>query len=803
MKFTISWLKEHLDYTASLDELSEKLTALGLEVEEITDRAKELEAFRVAHVVEAVQHPDADRLRVCKVDTGTEIVQVVCGAPNARTGMKGVFAPSGVYVPGTDLLLKPTKIRGVESNGMLVSEREMGISDEHDGIIEMPEDTEIGASFAVLAGLDDPVVEIAITPNHQDALGVYGIARDLAAGGFGQLKELDVSVVPGQFDSPISVRLNFDDDDQGPLPCSKFVGRYIRGVKNGASPKWLQDKLLAIGLRPISALVDLTNYVTYDLGRPLHVFDADKVDGGIQARLGEPVEKLLALDGEEYDIDADTCVIADDSRAVGLGGIMGGEETGCTEETTNVFVEAALFDPIRIATSGRKLGIESDARYRFERGVDPAFVESGMEIATRLVMDLCGGEPSNVVVAGTGPEWRKDVDLRKSRVKDLGGVEVPVTEMIEILEKLGFSPKDNGDLIQVAVPSWRMDVDGEADLVEEILRVHGYDNIPTAALPKMNVVAKPSVDLPQRRVRMAKRGLANRGMMEAVTWSFLPRAHADLFGGVPDEIVLVNPISADLDAMRPSLLPNLIAAAGRNHARGFNDVSLFEVGSEYHSDQPDGQTMVAAGIRSGQTSERHWGGNGKNFDAYDAKADALAVLDAVGGPAANAQVVTGAPDWYHPGRSGVLQLGPKNRLAAFGEIHPAVLEAMKVKGPLVGFEVYLDNVPLPRGKSATARPPLSVSDFQSVERDFAFEMDVDVSAAKIIRAAQGSDKKLISGVSIFDVYQGEHVAEGKKSVALSVRLQPTEKTLTEEEIDAVAAKVITNVEKASGGHLRH
>lgn len=775
MKFTISWLKEHLDYTASLDDLSEKLTALGLEVEEITDRAKELEAFRVAHVVEAVQHPDADRLRVCKVDTGTEIVQVVCGAPNARTGMKGVFAPSGVYVPGTDLLLKPTKIRGVESNGMLVSEREMGISDEHDGIIEMPEDTEIGASFAVLAGLDDPVIEIAITPNHQDALGVYGIARDLAAGGFGQLKELDVSAVPGQFESPISVRLNFGDDEQDPLPCSKFVGRYVRGVKNGPSPKWLQDKLLAIGLRPISALVDLTNYVTYDLGRPLHVFDADKVDGGIQARLGEPVEKLLALDGEEYDIDADTCVIADDSRAVGLGGIMGGEETGCTEETTNVFVEAALFDPIRIATSGRKLGIESDARYRFERGVDPAFVESGMEIATRLVMDLCGGEPSNVVVAGAGPEWQKDVDLRKSRVKDLGGVDVPVTEMKEILEKLGFSPKDSGDLIQVSVPSWRMDVDGEADLVEEILRVHGYDNIPTAALPKMNVVAKPSVDLPQRRVRMAKRGLANRGMMEAVTWSFLPRAHADLFGGVPDEIVLVNPISADLDAMRPSLLPNLIAAAGRNHARGFNDVSLFEVGSEYHSDQPDGQTMVAGGIRSGQTSERHWGGNGKNFDAYDAKADALAVLEAVSGPAANAQVVTGAPDWYHPGRSGVLQLGPKNRLAAFGEIHPAVLEAMKVKGPLVGFEVYLDNVPLPRGKSATARPPLSISDFQSVERDFAFEMDVDVSAVKIIRAAQGSDKKLISGVSIFDVYQGEHVAEGKKSVALSVRLQPTEK----------------------------
>lgn len=799
MKFTVSWLKEHLDYDASLEELSDKLTSIGLEVEDILDHSKTLDAFRVAHVIEAVPHPDADRLRVCKVDTGKEVVQVVCGAPNAKTGMKGVFAPSGSYVPGTDLLLKPTKIRGVESNGMLVSKREMGISDEHDGIIEMPEDAEIGASFVHLAGLDDPMIEIAITPNHQDALGVYGIARDLAASGFGTLKPLDTTAIAGTFESPISVRLNFTDVD--PLPCSKFAGRYIRGVKNGPSPKWLQKKLVAIGLRPISALVDITNLVTFDLARPLHVFDADKVNGDIQARLAKDEETLLALDGEEYKLDSDACVIADDTHALGLGGIMGGELSGCSEETVNVFIETALFDPVRIATTGRKLGIESDARYRFERGVDPAFVEPAVEIATRLILDLCGGEPSEVVIAGEGPDWHKTVELRKSRVKDLGGIDVPVAEMVAILDRLGFSPEDAGDVIRTTVPSWRMDVVGEADLVEEILRIYGYDNIEPVPLPVENVVAKPAVNAKQRRVRIAKRALADRGMMEAVTWSFLPRAHADLFGGVPDEIVLVNPISADLDAMRPSLLPNLIAAAGRNHARGFADISLFEVGSEYHSDQPEGQVMVAGGIRGGQTSSRHWAGGGRKFDAYDAKADALALLEAVGGPASSVQVVTGAPEWYHPGRSGVMQLGPKNRLAAFGEIHPRVLEAMKVKGPIVGFEIYLDNIPLPKSKE-TARPPLAVSDYQSVERDFAFEMDVDITADTIIRAVRGSDKKLITDVSIFDIYQGEKITAGKKSVAFSVRLQPTDRTLTEEEIDAVAAKVIGNIEKATGGSLR-
>ncbi|MFT6558961.1 phenylalanine--tRNA ligase subunit beta [Sneathiella sp.] len=800
MKFTVSWLREHLDFDATLEALSEKLTAIGLEVEEITDRAKELEAFRVCHVIKAEQHPDADRLRVCQVDTGSEVVQVVCGAPNAKSGMKGVFAPSGVYVPGTDLLLKPSKIRGVESNGMLVSEREMGVSDEHNGIIEMPAETEIGAQYAVLAGLDDPVIEIAITPNHQDALGVYGIARDLAASGFGTLKDLDVSAVPGHFDSPIKVELKFNDES--PLPCSKFLGRYVKGVKNGPSPKWMQDRLMSIGLRPISALVDITNFVTFDLGRPLHVFDADKLTGNIQPRLAKDGETLLALDGEEYTLGSEDCVIADDAAPQGIGGIMGGELSGCTEETTNVFIEAALFDPICVATTGRKLGIESDARYRFERGVDPDFVESGMEIATRLVMDLCGGEPSHVVSDGVGPDWHKKVSLRKARVLQLGGVDVPSDEMMTILNRLGFKPVDNGETIETDVPSWRMDIDGEADLVEEVMRMHGYDAIPTVPLPRATAVATPSLSFTQRRVRTARRALASRGMIEAVTYSFLPRAHADLFGGVDDSIVLDNPISSDLDAMRPSLLPNLIAAAGRNQSRGFTNISLFEVAGEYHSDKPDGQQTVAGGIRAGGTSDRHWAGNGRDYDVFDAKADVLALLEAVGGPAATAQVVTGAPEWYHPGRSGVLQLGPKNRLAVFGELHPAVLEAMKVKGPVVGFELYLDAIPKPKGVAKTAKEPLKVSDYQAVDRDFAFLMDVGVSADKVLKAAKGADKKLIADATIFDIYEGDKVAEGKKSVALSIRLEPMDGTLTDEQIEAVSQKVVQNVEKTSGGILR-
>ncbi|MCG8691873.1 MAG: phenylalanine--tRNA ligase subunit beta [Minwuiales bacterium] len=801
MKLTLSWLKEHLETDADLQTVVDKLTDIGLEVEEVIDRAAELAPFTVAHVVSAEQHPNADKLRVCIVDTGTEQVQVVCGAPNARTGMKGVFAPSGTTIPGTGLHLKPTNIRGVDSNGMLCSEREMGLSDEHDGIIDLPADAKVGEPFAALMGLGDPVIDIAITPNRQDCLGVHGIARDLAAAGLGRLKTLDIKPVPGDFDSPIGVDLDFPADRTG--DCPMFAGRLIRGVKNGPSPKWLQDKLLAIGLRPISTLVDITNYVTYDLNRPLHVFDADKLKGNLRVHPGIKGESLLALDGKEYPLDPEICAISDDSGPVSLGGIMGGETTGCTEETVNVFVEAALFDPVRTAASGRRLNILSDARYRFERGVDPSFVVTGMEAATRLIMDLCGGTPSHLVVSGKEPGWKRTVTLRPHRVAQLTGIEVPEPEMVRILGELGFEANANGGDYRVSVPPWRNDVDAEADLIEDISRIYGFDKLPTETLPRLDAVARPTLTPIQKRVRTARRALAGRGMVEAVTWSFLPREQARLFGGGDDQLVLANPISSDLDTMRPSILPNLIAAAGRNMDRGFANVALFEVGPQYADDSPTGQAIVAAGIRRGDTAGRHWAAGGRPVDTFDAKADALATLAACGAPVQSLQVQPGAADWYHPGRSGALQLGPKNVLAWFGDVHPAVLDAMDVKGPLVAFELFLANIPTPKGRATTTRPPLDISDLQAVERDFAFVVDAGTSADQLIRAARGADKALIADVQVFDVYEGERIGAGKKSIAISVRLEPREKTLTDAEIDAIGQKVVAQIAKATGGELRN
>ncbi|WP_416898041.1 MAG: phenylalanine--tRNA ligase subunit beta [Minwuia sp.] len=801
MKFTLSWLREHLETDATLDQVVEKLTAVGLEVEGVEDRAKELAPFTVCHVIEAVQHPDADRLRVCKVDTGSETVQVVCGAPNARTGMKGVFAHSGLTVPGTGLLLKPSKIRGVESNGMLVSEREMGLSDAHDGIIEMPADSPVGQPFAPLMGLDDPMIEVAITPNRQDCLGVHGIARDLAAAGLGTLKQPDLGGPDGQFESPIGVRFTFEDPETADA-CPVFHGCHVRGVKNGPSPKWLQERLLAIGLRPISTLVDITNFVTYDLGRPLHVFDADKVKGDIQVRLGKPGETFEALDGETYEMSGEECVIADDGGAHGFGGVMGGEANGCQPDTVNVFIESAWFDPVRTARTGRRHGIELDARYRFERGVDPESVAWGIRVAARLVTELCGGEPSHIVKAGEIPDITKTVTLRASRVKALGGVDVPEADIVRILSALGYEVSGGGEAIQAKVPSWRIDVDGEADLVEDVVRIFGYDKIETAMLPRLSEVAMPSLTAAQRNLRTVRRVLAGRGMVEAVTWSFLPRAQAELFGGGADEMMLSNPISSDLDCMRPSNLPNLIAAAGRNADRGMPNAALFEAGPQYRDPNPDGQDIVAAGIRRGQIGQRHWAGGLRAVDAFDAKADALAALGALGVDVGKPQVAAEAPDWYHPGRSGVIRLGPKNVLAHFGEIHPAVLDEMDVRGPVVGFEVFLDRVPLPKAGRTATRPPLQASDFPAVSRDFAFVVDRGVAAADIIRAAQGADRNLIEAVDVFDVYEGEHIGEGRKSVAIAVRMQPADKTLTDDEIEAIGQKIVANVAKTTGGELR-
>ena len=800
MKFTLGWLKDHLESEAAVDEIARRLTMLGLEVEEVIDKSAGLERFVVGYVTEAHPHPNADSLTVCLVDNGAEQIQVVCGAPNARAGMKGVFAGAGLTIPGTGLDLKRVDIRGVESRGMLCSEREMGMSEDHTHIIELPEDAPVGEPFAAVVGLDDPVFDVAVLPNRQDCLGVRGIARDLAAAGLGTLKPLEIAPVPGTFASPIGVNFRFAPEEA--KACQMFVGRYLRGVRNGDSPEWLKRRLTAVGLNPISALVDITNYLTQDVSRPLHVFDANAVAGDIHVRLSRAGETITALDNKDYELDDQVTVIADDDGVLGLGGVIGGERSGCTHETENVFIEAAFFDPVRTAASGRKLGIESDARYRFERGIDPAFVIPGMEMATALVLELCGGEASELVITGAEPEWRREVSLRPARVYALGGLELPEAETTRILGALGFEVARRDGGLGVAVPSWRSDIDGEADLVEEVTRVHGFDRVPSVPLSRPTPLTRVAISPGERRVRAAKRALAARAMVEAVTWSFLARRHAELFGGARPELELANPISADLDFMRPSLLPNLITAAGRNLNRGFADVALFEVGPRYADDTAAGQGAAAGGVRRGQAGARHWAGAPREVDVFDAKADALAVLAACGAPVDKVQVERAAPAWYHPGRSGVLMLGPKVVLASFGEIHPGVLAELDVKGPLVGFEVDLDALPKPRAKASRSRETLESTDLPAVERDFAFVVDHEVPAATIVRAVRGAERKLIAEVGLFDVYEGEGVPEGKKSVAVSVRLEPRDKTLTEAEIEAIAGRIVAAVEKATGGVLR-
>ncbi len=800
MKFTLSWLREHLETDASLDQILERLTMVGLEVEKVTDRAAGLESFIVARVAEARPHPDADRLRVCTVETGSETVEVVCGAPNARTGLVGVFAASGAYIPGTGITLKPTEIRGVASNGMLLSEREMGLSDDHDGIIDLPEDTPIGEAAVTVMGLDDPIIEIAITPNRGDCLGVRGIARDLAASGLGTLKPLDATPVPGAFASPINVHLEFDA--QTADACPYFIGRYVRGVKNGDSPQWLKDKLLAIGLRPISALVDITNLLTFDLGRPLHVFDASKVTGDIRPRLARAGETLAALDGKTYTLDETMTVIADDGGAEGLGGVIGGEAAGCTEKTTDVFIEAAYFDPIRTATTGRKLNVMSDARFRFERGVDPAFLVDGMEIASRLIIELCGGEASEIVIAGTEPDWRRDITLRAERVRSLGGVDVAADEIARILTALGFAARPTDEGFSIAIPSWRDDIVGEACLVEEVVRIYGYDKIKAVPLLNPEPLPAPAFAPVLRRRSAARRLLAGRGLVEAVTYSFLGAADAALFGEIPEAVKLVNPISADLDVMRPSLLPNLIAAAARNSARGLTGISLFEVGPVFAGDKPEDQSTVAAAIRCGTTGPRHWSAGSRPWDAYDAKADAEAVLADLGVSVERLLTTTDAPAWYHPGRSGVLRQGLKNQLARFGEIHPRILNRMGAEGPIVAIEVFLDNMAPPKARKSTARPNLNLPAFQKVERDFAFVADADVAAGAVVAAARTADKTLITEVRVFDVFSGGSLQADQKSIAITVVLQPTDRTMTDREIEDVAARIIGNVADKTGAALR-
>jgi phenylalanyl-tRNA synthetase beta chain len=797
MKFTLSWLKDHLDTTASIDEITYALTDLGLEVEGVENPAAKLADFTLGYVQSAEKHPDADRLNVCQVETDEGVMQIICGAPNARAGITVVVAKPGVYVPGIDTTIGVGKIRGVESFGMMASEREMELSEEHDGIIELPSGKPGDRFIDWLAENDpakvDPVIEIAITPNRPDALGVRGIARDLAARGLGKLKPRDCDAVEGNFASPISVSID-DDTLDG---CPVFYGRVIKGVKNGPSPAWLQDCLRAIGLRPISFLVDVTNFFTFDRNRPLHVFDADKVKGNLRVHRAKGGEEIVALDEKTYTLQAGQMVISDDSGVESIAGIMGGEATGVTEDTVNVFVESAYWDPVQIAYAGRALKINSDARYRFERGVDPAFTPYGIEHATRMILDHAGGEASEVVVAGQVPDTSRAYKLDAAKVQSLVGMTIPESDQRQTLTALGFQL--DGDMAQV--PSWRPDVQGEADLVEEVARIASLTKLEGKPLPRLTSgVPRPVLSPMQRRVVTARRTAAALGYNECVTYSFIDQASAALFGGGTDETRLENPISSDMSHMRPDLLPGLLQAAARNQARGFADMALFEVGPAFSGGEPGEEQMMVSGLLVGRTGPRDVHGAARAVDVFDAKADAEAVLAAIGAPA-KVQILRGAEEWWHPGRHGKICLGPKKVLGVFGEVHPRVLAAMDVKGPAMAFTLYPAEVPLPR-KSGATRPALQISDLQSVERDFAFVVDADVESLALVNAAKGADKALIEDVRVFDEFIGGSLGEGKKSLAITVRLQPSDKTLKDADIEAVGAKVVEKVTKATGGVLR-
>jgi phenylalanyl-tRNA synthetase beta chain len=809
MKFTLSWLKDHLDTKASLPEITDKLSAIGLEVESVEDASAKLGAFTIARVTEAKKHPNADKLQVVQVETekGKPTLEVVCGAPNARAGMIAVFAPLGTFIPGSGITLEKRPVRGIVSNGMLVSERELELSEAHEGIIELPVDMakHVGARYVDVMGLADPVIEVKLTPNRPDCTGVRGIARDLAAAGLGKLKpEPKIGKVEGELACPIAIKLEFSKETAD--ACPVFAGRYIKGVKNGPSPAWLQSRLKAVGLRPINALVDVTNYISVDRGRPLHVYDADKLWGPVRARLGQNGETFLGLDGKEHLIDEEMCVIADDNGPLGLGGVMGGETSGSTAETKNVLVESAYFDPQRTAATGRRSGLMTDARYRFERGVDPAFVLPGLDLATDMILRLCGGEPSKSKVAGKAPAAKRVIPFDFARVAKLTGLTLKDSEIKTILEKLGCTLDVKTKTVKVTVPTWRPDIHGPADLVEEVVRIAGLDRVPATPLPRVAGIAKPVLTERQRRARRGRRLLAGRGLIEAVTWSFIPRTEARAFGGGTDTLELANPISTEMSSMRPGLFPGLLAAVKRNRNRGFADVGLFELGQAYRGDAPEDQILGASGVRAGTAkltgSGRHWDGAAGDVDVFDAKADVFAVLAALGFDPMKAQITRDAPSWYHPGRSGTLRLGPKLVLAHFGEMHPATLKAFDIDAPTVGFEIFLDALP-PEKAKGRAKPPFAAADLLPVKRDFAFVLDSAVAAGDVVRAALSADKTLIQAVSVFDVFEGGTLrAEGKKSLAIEVTLQPTAETMTDEAIEAVAQKIIAAVKAATGGEIR-
>ncbi|WP_019960732.1 phenylalanine--tRNA ligase subunit beta [Woodsholea maritima] len=798
MKFSLSWLKEHLETDIALHDLDEAMTMAGLEIEDIDNPAEALKDFTVAYVHSAEPHPDADKLRVCQVETKDGMKQIVCGAPNARAGMRAIYAPLGTYIPGLDFALdkKPRKIRGIESHGMMCSSKELNAGEDHDGIADLKEDWAVGTPAAVALGVDNPVIDFEVTPNRPDWLGVFGIARDLAAAGIGTLKTpAHAEPVPGNFPCPIKVHLDY------PEACPAYAGRLIKGVKNGPSPAWLKTKLESIGLRSINILVDITNLMTFDRARPLHVYDVARLNGDIHVRrsVGEG-DHFDALNDKAYTPSEGMCVIADEEKCLGLGGIIGAENSGSELSTTDVFIECAYFDPTLIRATARELAIDSDAKYRFERGVDPQSVKDGIEWATRLVLDLCGGEASEAVIFGEIPANPADIAFNPSEVKRLTGLDLNEARIIEILSALGFEADTAQTPWVVKVPSWRGDASQSADLVEEIARIHGYDKLPTVSMqrPDGARLTPPATEM-QNRVRAARRAIAGRGYQEAITWSFAHEPDAALFGGHGEGLRLANPISSELNVMRPSALIHLIKAVQKSADRGFYDGRFFEAGPIYLDDSPKGQQTVIAGVRA-VVKTRDWQG-AKAADLFDAKADALAALAAAGAPVDNLQIAAKARDWWHPGRSGVLRLGPKNILAEFGEIHPKVLKALGVDGRMVAFEVFLKGIPAAKKKALKARAPLELSDLMPVRRDFAFLMDKSIPAGELLKAVKGADKALITEVNMFDVYEGQGVPEGHVSLALEVTLQPTDKTLTDKDLEAVSAAIIKVAEK-NGASLR-
>jgi phenylalanyl-tRNA synthetase beta chain len=820
MKFTLSWLKTHLDTDATLGQITATLTRIGLELEGVEDRGAALAPFRIAHVIEAVQHPNADRLRVCTIDTGSDTVRVVCGAPNARTGMKGVFAPPDTFIPGTGITLKVGEIRGVRSAGMLVSERELGLGEDHAGILDLPEDAPVGVPYAQWAGLDDPVIDVSVTPNRGDCFAVRGIARDLAAADIGALKPWQPVRVAPVFRGGPCWRIDW------PEACPWIIGRTIRNLRNGPSPPWLQKRLISVGLRPINTLVDITNLFTIDLGRPLHVFDVAKLTGDVLTLRPGRGETFRALNGRDYTVTAEDCAIADAAGVQSMAGVMGGEPTGCDATTTSVFIECALFDPIRVALTGRRHDIVSDARQRFERGVDPALMPDAVEAATAMVLELCGGEPGEVTEAGAPPAWQRTATLRFERIAGLGGSDIPPDEAVASLERLGFAVQSRDtQRVTVAVPSWRNDVaaqivldqaetldpgiatkaaegcaeiEPECDLVEEVLRLRGLDAVPAVSLPRVSPVPLATLTPKQVRSELVRRTLAAQGLTECVTFSFMAQAEAALFGDTPEALRLINPIAADLDQLRPSPIATLALAAKRNAARGYPELALFEIGPEFAVDADEKQRWIAAGLRAGVTP-RNWLAPSRPMDAMDAKADMWAMMAAIGVPLDALVLTQDAPGAYHPGRSATVRQGPKTVLGRFGELHPRVLAALDIVGPVVAFELDLDAVGEPKRRRKAA-PDLSP--FQSIRRDFAFLVDTTVTADAVLRAARGADRALINGVSLFDVYQGERLPSGKKSLAIEVVFQPRERTLNDAEIEAASEKVVAAVAKATGATLR-